>query len=189
MIARLQLSLRKSAWLLALLIITSALPAHAQYDDPEVEMQEWLFKFEESQDQNGYIIIPKKGDGQQWDEERNEPYQLEVPSTRLLDGKPVVGLSGFESLKNLFEIIFPEECHVKYICDKCFQYCTSLGLNGEALNLPKSVETIGNSAFYECTNLKVVNLRSNLKSIGVSAFEKCKSLESITLPKKFESTA
>ena len=178
---KISISLRKSAWLLAVLIITSALPAHAQ-DDEDIKQQEMAFNFEYSDDLNGYIISPKKYGGPNWDQE----FQLLVPSIRLQDGEPVVGLSGFGSLKELREIIFPKDCHVKYICDKCFEYCKMLGFEGQALNLPESVETIGHYAFYDCTNLQVVNLSSNLKSIGSSAFELCKSLTSITLPKSLK---
>lgn len=186
MLSKLPILLRKSAWLFAVLIITSVLPARAQsefydefYDDPE--MQEGMFKFEYSNDLNGYIVSPNKYSGYDW----NMEFHLFVPSIRLQDGKPVVGLSGFGSLKNLDGIFFPEKCHVKYICDNCFQYCDMLGTT-EGLNLPESVETIGHYAFYSCTGLRSVNLSSNLKSIGVSAFEKCTSLESITLPKSLK---
>ena len=188
MIAKLQFTFRKSAWLLALLIITSALPARAQseyYDEfyeDDLERQEMTFKFEFSDDLNGYIISPNKYGGPDWDREN----MLFVPSIYLRNGLPVVGLSGFGSLKNLDLIFFPEDCHVKYICDYCFQYCTSLGLSEEPLNLPETVETIGNYAFNECTRLQVVKFGSNLKSIGISAFEKCSSLTSITLPKSLK---
>ena len=186
MLSKFSFSVKQSAWLLALLIITSALPARAQsefydefYDDPE--MQEWLFKFDYSNDLNGYIVSPINSGEQDWDHAN----VLEVPSIRILDGKPVVALSGFGSLKWLEQICFPQECHVKYICDNCFQYCDMLGTT-EGLNLPESIETIGHYAFYSCTGLRSVNLSSNLKSIGRSAFELCKSLESITLPKSLK---
>ncbi|MGN0230514.1 MAG: leucine-rich repeat domain-containing protein [Muribaculaceae bacterium] len=189
MLKKLSFSLIKSAWLLALLIMTSVLPAHAQsefYDQfyKDSDYQEWLFKFDYSEDLNGYIVIPNKsgvGGNRDWEHQN----QLYVPSIYLGDGKPVVGLSGFGSLKNLAEIIFPEDCHVKYICDNCFQYCTSLGTS-EELNLPESVETIGHYAFYGCSGLKVANLSSNLKSIGVGAFKYCYQLQSITLPKSLK---
>lgn len=180
MAAKLLFSLRRSIWLLALLFITSALPAHAQEADPdEVYMQEGQFNFVYSNDLNGYIISPNKDS--EWEWETQEANFLYIPSTRLQDGKPVVGLSGFGSLKFLDFIEFESPCYVKYICDNCFEYCTSLGLN-EGLNLPESIETIGDYAFHGCTGLRSVNFSSNLKSIGRSAFELCKSLESITLP-------
>ena len=182
MLAKLPFLFKQSVWLLALLFITSALPAHAQEEDEDVHMQEWQFNFEYRDDLNGYIISPDKDSGWEWG--GNEPY-LFIPSTRLKDGKPVVGLSGFGSLKYLEIIEFESPCHVKYICDNCFEYCTSLGSN-EGLNLPESIETIGDNAFYSCTGLQSVNLSSNLKSIGRSAFELCISLESITLPKSLK---
>lgn len=183
MAAKLLFSLRRSVWLLALLFITSALPAHAQYDDFDVEIQEGQFNFEYSNDLNGYIISPNKHSGWNW--ANQETQFLSIPSTRLQDGKHVVGLSGFGSLKYLDNIVFESPCHVKYICNNCFKYCTSLRSN-EGLNLPESIETIGDDAFYGCTGLRSVNLSSNLKSIGRSAFEKCTSLQSITLPKSLK---
>ncbi|MGM9846537.1 MAG: leucine-rich repeat protein [Muribaculaceae bacterium] len=187
MLAKLQFSLRQSVWLFALLFITSALPARAQsefYDEfyDDLDYQEGLFKFEYSNDLKGYIISPNKYGGPNWDQE----FQLYVPSIYLGDGNPVVALSGFDSLKELREIFFPEDCHVKYICDNCFKYCNMLGSEDQELNLPESVETIGHYSFYGCTNLRSINLSSNLISIGVSAFELCKSLESITLPKSLK---
>ena len=179
MIAKLQFSFRKSAWLFALLIITSALPASAQ-DEDEVRFQEWLFNFAYSDDLNGYIVSPNKSENQ-WED--NSPFELFVPSIRLRDGKPVVALSGFGSLKQLAQIIFPEDCHVKCICDNCFEYCTFLG---GPITLPESVETIGHFAFYGCTALQGVNLSSNLKSIGREAFKDCVQLQSITLPKSLK---
>ena len=166
---------------MAVLIITAALPARAQ-DAEEVEIQEGQFKFEYSNDLNGYIISPNRYSGWEWD--RSDVVFISVPSTRLRDGLPVVGLSGFESLKYLDFIEFESPCHVKYICDNCFQYCESLGAT-EPLTLPSTVETIGDYAFYGCTRLRI-NLNSTLTYIGVSAFEKCTSLQSITLPKSLK---
>ena len=184
MLSKLPILLQKPTWLLALLIIVSALPARAYYDEfygDDSEWQEWLFKFDYSNDLNGYIVSPINNGGQDWDLAN----VLEVPSIRILDGKPVVALSGFGSLEWLDQIRFPEACHVKYICDNCFQYCTALG-NTEPITLPESVETIGDYAFYCCTTLRSINLGSNLKSIGKSAFELCKSLKSITLPRSLK---
>ena len=104
MAAKLLFSLRRSVWLLALLFITSALPAHAQEEDEEVIMQEAQFNFDYSNDLNGYIISPNKSSGWTW--EGPEVNILFIPPTRLKDGKPVVGLSGFGSLKYLDNIKF-----------------------------------------------------------------------------------
>ncbi|MGN1173215.1 MAG: hypothetical protein ACI4SO_05455, partial [Muribaculaceae bacterium] len=63
MLAKFLFSLRKSAWLFALLIMTLALPARAQsefYDEfyDDWGWQEMMFNFEFSNDLNGYIISP-----------------------------------------------------------------------------------------------------------------------------------
>ena len=50
MLTKLQLSLRPASWLLALLIITSVLPAKAQ-EEP--------FLFELTEDGSGYIMKPR----------------------------------------------------------------------------------------------------------------------------------
>lgn len=188
MLKRLLHLLKPQAWLLAVLIITAALPARAQdefydefYDDQG--FQEFLFNFEYRDDLNGYIVSPNRSSGANWDS--NEGNMLQVPSIYLGNGKPVVGLSGFGSLEYLNEIIFPENCHVTYICDNCFEYCTSLG-STEPLTLPSTIETIGDYAFYGCSRITEINLPGTLTYIGVSAFEKCTSLESITLPKSLK---
>ena len=49
-------------------------------------------------------------------------------------------------------------------------------------NIPNSVTSIGNSAFYNCTSLKTVTIGDSVTSIGYEVFENCTSLESITIP-------
>ena len=87
MFARLLSSLRQSAWLLALLIITSALPARAQ-DGP--------YEFEYSYDLGGYIMKPLYG--------LTYDCVLDVPEVRESDGKPIVGVDGFSYQKQILGI-------------------------------------------------------------------------------------
>ena len=56
----------------------------------------------------------------------------------------------------------------------------------EKMTLAATIEKIGASAFYECTNLKVLNFGSELKFIGHGAFAKCSSLTEIKLPEGLE---
>ena len=79
MLGKTSVSLRKSAWLLALLIITSALPASAE-DEP--------YLFELTQDGSGYIMRPKP-------DVHYEQGVLDVPAVRQSDGIPIVGVDGF----------------------------------------------------------------------------------------------
>ena len=158
MFARLRFSLRQSAWLLALLIITSALPASAQ-NEP--------YKFEPTE--GGYIMRPR-------------PYMsyegvLDVPTVRESDGLPVVGVDGFSYQERLLGIQFFEGSQVKYIGS--FQGCTGIEFID---NMPATVEKIGDYAFQGCERLRDVTLNNGLKYIGISCFEGCEMLTSIKLP-------
>ena len=52
----------------------------------------------------------------------------------------------------------------------------------EEIILPEGLETLGNEAFYENTNLKRIAFPSTLKSIGGSAFYNCSQLTNVSLP-------
>ncbi len=45
-----------------------------------------------------------------------------------------------------------------------------------------SVKSIGNSAFFQCENLKEVTLEEGITSLGESVFQNCFSLEQVSLP-------
>lgn len=51
--------------------------------------------------------------------------------------------------------------------------------NITSIDLPASVEIIGEKAFCNCSNLKSVNIPGRIKSMGESAFENCMSLTDI----------
>ena len=155
--------LRKSVWLIAL-FITSALTAHTQ----EYE----FYNFVLTEDRSGYTVYPNP--------EVSYEGELIVPAIRESDGLPVVGVDGFSYNERLLAIRFEEGSQVKYIGS--FQRCTGI----EFCNLPESVETLGDYAFYGCTMLRDLTLNKNLKNIGISCFEGCTSLESITLPKSLK---
>lgn len=86
---------------------------------------------------------------------------------------------------NLTEVVLPSA--LKVIEDRAFIYCQNLnkfsiaGENeaGETMVLPH-VTTIGDYAFYACTNLKAVDLPA-VKSIAGYAFDHCTSLANISL--------
>ena len=50
------------------------------------------------------------------------------------------------------------------------------------IELPYTVETIGTSAFYNCSNLESITLLEGVKSIENAAFQDCSSLTSMTIP-------
>ena len=52
----------------------------------------------------------------------------------------------------------------------------------QEINIPYSVQKIGDSCFSFCENLKYISLPNTLKSIGYVAFSGCKNLNAITIP-------
>ena len=164
MLTKLQLSLRPASWLLALLIITSVLPAKAQ-EEP--------FLFELTEDGSGYIMKPRP----------YETYEgvLDVPAVRESDGIPIVSVEGFDYQERLLGIQFFEGSQVKKIGS--FEGCTGIEF---VSGMPNTVETIGDYAFYGCTRLHDISLSEGLKYIGISCFEGCTSLESFKLPRSLK---
>ena len=165
MLGKTLISLRKSAWLLALLILTSALPASAQ-DEP--------YLFVPAEDGSGYIMRPRP-------DVHYEQGVLDVPAVRESDGIPIVGVDGFSYQERLLGIQFYEGSKVKYIGS--FQGCPGIEF---IANMPATVEKIADYAFNGCTRLREVTLNDGLKYIGISCFEGCTSLTSIKLPKSLK---
>ena len=62
----------------------------------------------------------------------------------------------------------------------------ALKLQIEEMTLAATIEKIGASAFYGCTNLRAINFKVGLKSIGHGAFTKCSALTEIKLPEGLE---
>ena len=67
---------------------------------------------------------------------------------------------------------------VTSIGNGAFEDCTSL----TSVTIPDGVKCIGHSAFYECTSLKSITIPDGVTSIGGTAFSDCTSLTSITIP-------
>ena len=61
--------------------------------------------------------------------------------------------------------------------------------NATVVTLPEGVTSIGDDAFYDCSNLTAINIPENsrLTSIGNNAFNNCSSLKSITIPESVTS--
>lgn len=64
---------------------------------------------------------------------------------------------------------------VTSVGDLAFYECSNL----VSVILPYTVESIGFASFAECKSLKILNLKAGLKTIGRSAFEACESLQSV----------
>ena len=63
-------------------------------------------------------------------------------------------------------------CHITSLIDKTVT----------EIAIPDYVTSIGDSAFYNCYNLKYVTIGNGVTSIGNGAFQQCRSLKSITIP-------
>ena len=92
---------------------------------------------------------------------------------------------GFYTSDYKGDIIIPQnvlydavQYQVESIGDHAFYNCTEL----TSVTIPNSVTSIGNSAFYYCSGLISINLPNSMVTIGDFAFERCSGLTSITIP-------
>ena len=83
------------------------------------------------------------------------------------------------------DIVIPEkvthngaEYLVTSVGEYAFYECTDL----TSISLPSSVTSIGNDAFYKCSSMTSITLSNSVTSIGNDAFSHCSSLTSIDLP-------
>ena len=68
--------------------------------------------------------------------------------------------------------------NIKYIPYSFFDHNKQI----EEFNIPNSVTSIGNCAFWGCSELSSVTSPNSVMSIGESAFEACSGLTSVTIP-------
>ena len=73
-----------------------------------------------------------------------------------------------------------EPYNLKSIEDGTFNMCKNL----ESVNIPPSVEKIGNEAFRNCESLKMVILPNSVSKIGTEAFMDCSDLQSLIIMNK-----
>ena len=77
--------------------------------------------------------------------------------------------------KTVTNVVIPKG--ITIIGDNAFGFCTFL----TSVEIPNSVTSIGNSAFY-CTSLTSIEIPNSVTSIGNYAFSGCTSLTSIEIP-------
>ncbi len=99
-----------------------------------------------------------------------------------------IGSGAFSGCLNLKEIkllgtnrAYSVENGILYNLDKTALICYPAGKTETTFTIPDSVTTIGNSAFYGCSNITSITLPKGLTSIGKFAFYST-GLTSITIP-------
>ena len=101
---------------------------------------------------------PKKEEVQKTKEkEVQKPKEEEVWSTEIT----------YEDLENALEDEFGEKHSKEFLI---------------SINIPNSITTIGDRAFYGCESLIKINIPNSVTTIGEGAFLGCNSLTSITIP-------
>ena len=116
-------------------------------------------------------------------------YQSDLRSVVIPTNVTTVGYSAFKRCSSLTTVTFEKESQLKtiggdYYYGGAFSDCTAL----TSIEIPASVETIGNTAFMECSSLATVTFEkgSRLKTIGNNAYYRCTSLTSIEIPASVE---
>ena len=102
--------------------------------------------------------------------------KIEIPAT--YNGKAVTEVGRFNDDNSntiLKEIIIPDS--VTTIGDWAFYNCSNL----TSVTIGDSVTTIGNSAFRYCDNLTSITIGDSVTTIGNYAFESCDHLTSVTI--------
>ena len=101
-------------------------------------------------------------------------YTATIPSS--YKGKPITQISGFKNRTDLKTITFAEGS--TFVPDDFCYGCKAL----TTLNLPSTMETIGNRAFYAATSLPNVTIPDSVISIGNDAFYNTTALTSLMIP-------
>lgn len=107
---------------------------------------------------------------------RYAPNSITIPNTVKTIGASGAywGDHGFQGIDN---IIFETGSTLEKIGEHCFSGNTYM----TSINIPDSVTSIGNMAFYQCSGLTSITIPNSVTSIGYMAFEQCSNLESVTI--------
>ena len=103
---------------------------------------------------------------------------INIPDSVIkMEGNPFAGWKGSLSIESKS---FIYENNVLFNADKTI--IIAYRADDESYNVPGTVTSIGDKAFYECESLTNINIPDSVTSIGKSAFYRCKSLTSINIP-------
>lgn len=103
-----------------------------------------------------------------------------------------IGDSAFIYCDALTTVTFAENSQLKSIGRAAFYGSEHVHPRFKEIQIPDSVETIGNGAFYECRDLERIALPSALQTLSSVTFYNCTALSEVTFPaslKTIESSA
>ncbi len=127
---------------------------------------------------DGTVIITAAGDGYTVEKSKNPDYNTEGGWKYLVsEGSAVImGYTG-----DATEIAIPSELGgypVRSVGDSAFYNHSNL----KNVTFPEGIESIGDSAFSWCTSLKDVTIPDGVTTIGDAAFSWCKDFKNLTIP-------
>ncbi len=127
---------------------------------------------------DGTVIITAAGEGYTVEKSKNPDYSTEGDWKYLVsEGSAVImGYTGDKT-----EIAIPSELGgypVRAVGDSAFYNHSNL----KKVTFPEGIETIGDSAFSWCTSLKDVTIPESVTTIGDSAFSWCKDFKNLIIP-------
>lgn len=96
-----------------------------------------------------------------------------------------IGANAFNGDSRMFmlNMVSAEYSKLTTIGDSAFEDCSSLELfcSDEEYNLPDSITTIGNRAFYGCVKIDKVDMGDDITSLGESAYQGCSGIKGVTI--------
>lgn len=126
-----------------------------------------------------FVYFPCEDGGIEIDQYTGNDEIVVIPET--IDGEPVVGITKgtFWNNSTVKAVKLPDS--LVNLGEKAFA-----GSSIEIVICGNKLETIGNSAFFQCDSLKSLELNDGIKFIQECAIAGCDSLESIYIPDSIE---
>ncbi len=134
--------------------------------------------------ENGVLTISGSGKIYDFEYGQNRPwdsYINDINKIILEDGITEIGDWAFSDLKNLTEAQLPYT--LKTIGQRAFYNCSSIN----RITIPDGVETIEAGAFNSCINMLRIDLSQSLTTIGDSAFMNLPNLTAVVIPENVDS--
>ena len=147
----------------------------------------WVLEVDTITGDNPEIIISGNGEMKDWGEWTPSGYtgspwdSLNVRIEMITIGDGVTSIGEFAFTLGAYVHSIYIGSSVKKIGYEAFRRA-GVSTHGLSINIPNSVDTIGDAAFLECWTLTSVSFGNSLKYIGNQAFEHCSDLTSVTIP-------